>query len=120
MIDRLLFAIYATAPAIAFFFPLRKDGIGWWVIFAAPINYIFFAFPFLLWFLIVHLNKLSKPVLHAGMIGVAASLVVLTIVLDVGNENQMGWIVYYPLAATVSSIFAVITYAFTSNSKPPA
>lgn len=89
---------------------------------AAPFNYIFFAFPLLLWLVIVRLGKLTPPVLHAGMLGITLTLLVLTVAFSfyINNENAMGWIVYYPLAAVVSSISAVLAYAFSPSDRPSA
>jgi len=123
MAKRLLFSLYAIVPAIAFFLPVRNDDISWWwLIILAPINYVFFAFPLLLWLLIVRLNKLASPLLHAGLIGVTLSLISLIIAFEFyfNNDNSMGWIIYYPAAAVACSIFAVTAYAFSPDDKPTA
>lgn len=56
------------------------------------------------------------------LIGVTLSLLGLTIAFEFyyNNDNSMGWIIYYPLAAVVCSIFAVIAYAFSPDDKPSA
>lgn len=123
MAKRLMFALYAIVPAVALFLPVRNDSISWWwLIILVPINYVILAFPLLLWLLIVHLNKFASPLLHAGLIGVTLSLLGLTIAFEFyyNNDNSMGWIIYYPLAAVVCSIFAVIAYAFSPDDKPSA
>lgn len=123
MAKRLLFSLYAIVPAIAFFLPVRNDDISWWwLIVLGPINYVFFAFPLLLWLLIVHLNKLASSLLHAGLIGATLSLIGLIIAFEFyfNNDNSMGWIIYYPSAAVTCSIFAVIAYAFSPDDKPTA
>ena len=123
MAKRLLFSLYAIVPAIALYLPVRNDSISWWwLIILVPINYVILAFPLLLWLLIVHLNKFASPLLHAGLIGVTLSLAGLTIAFEFyyNNDNSMGWIIYYPLAAVVCSIFAVIAYAFSPDDKPAA
>jgi len=123
MAKRLLFSLYAIVPAIAFFLPVRNDEISWlWLIILVPINYVFFAFPLLLWLLIVHLNKLGSPLLHAGLIGVTLSLIALIIAFEFyfNNDNSMGWIIYYPLATVTCSIFTVIAYAFSPDDGPSA
>ncbi len=123
MAKRLLFSLYAIIPAIALLLPVRNDNISWWwLIILVPINYVVIVFPLLLWLLIVHLNKLASPLLHAGLIGITLSLVGLTVAFEFyyNNDNSMGWIIYYPLAAVVCSIFAVIAYAFSPDDKPSA
>jgi hypothetical protein len=120
---RLFLAVYLGVPALVFL----TIGVGRgelvqsdpsFLAYLLP-NYLIFAGPQLIWFLIARVRKPANYTWHAGFLGASLALVSLHISFEccVGNENSLGWLYYWPLAITLMVVLVGVPALFKFDVK---
>jgi hypothetical protein len=94
---------YFLVPAVVFLTLGGLRRLGWDdLIFFLP-SYVIFAAPQIVWAVLTRFVGVGKATAHAGYLGATAGLLSLHLWFECceNNSSALGWLLYWPLAATL-------------------
>jgi hypothetical protein len=100
----LILAIWGVAVALTRE-PMSLDSSG-----VGLLNFLFFAAPHLVWWLIITVAHIKRPVAHSGFVAASVALICISLMPLFSRGDPSGlpyhWLLYWPVAAVLQAALA--------------